>query len=65
MEKTKAAIFYYIIRPLLNRLCRQEMLQCPCCGDLLTKYNQGYLHMVDGDADCYGALSKGKGNWRG
>jgi hypothetical protein len=40
----------------------KRIRDCPCCGDLLQFYDDcGWIHMVDGDADCYGALSYGKG----
>lgn len=65
MNKIKAAIFYYVLRPLLNRFGGTEMRSCPMCGELLDhSESHGYLHLVDGDADCYGALSAGKGRFK-
>jgi hypothetical protein len=64
MNKLRAAIFYYLIRPILNRT-EEGLIDCPMCGELLQKYDVcGYLHLADGDADCYGALGAGKGSFR-
>lgn len=61
MRKLKAIVFCYVIKPYLDRFCKQQLIDCPCCGELLQRYNDcGYVHMVDGDADCYGALGVGK-----
>ena len=58
-----AAIFIAYVLPALNKHCSEPIIECPCCGELLQKYDeQGYLHLADGDADCYGALGIGKGN---
>ena len=68
MRKLKAAVFYYLIRPIMNRspkLVDAGITDCPMCGELLTYYKKdGFLHMSDGDADCYGALGKGKGSFK-
>ncbi len=66
MEKrTKAAFFYYILRPLMNRFVTDSIVECPICGELLQKYDeQGFLHIADGDADCYGAIGAGKGSFK-
>ena len=62
IEKIKAAIFVYLILPYLNRYPTEDIIDCPCCGELLQFYKvNGYLHLADGDADCYGALGYGKG----
>lgn len=64
-EKMKAAVFFWIIRPIMNRIPSLRdagIVDCPCCGRLLEYYPvQGFLHLSDGDADCFGALGKGKG----
>jgi hypothetical protein len=61
-EKVKAATFVYLVRPILNRFCDENVIDCPVCGKLLQKYSDcGYLHLADGDADCYGAIGYGKG----
>lgn len=63
-QKLLASIFYYTVLPFMNRFCTEQFIKCPCCGELLAKYHEnGYLHMCDGDADCYGALGKGKGSY--
>lgn len=65
IRKEMAAIFYYIIRPVMNRLCKEDIIECPVCGELLQRYDDcGYIHLADGDADCYGALGKGKGSFK-
>jgi len=63
-KKAKAALFYYFIRPYYNAHMKDhELIECPVCGKLLQYYEkEGFLHLSDGDADCYGALGKGKGN---
>lgn len=64
-EKLKASIFYYLIRPVMNRLSSEDIVDCPVCGKLLQKYDaQGYLHISDGDADCYSAIGVGKGSFK-
>ena len=67
MNKLKAAIFYYVLRPVMNRcgwLTARGIIACPMCGELLEHYDShGLLHLADGDADCYGALSAGKGSF--
>ena len=49
----KAAVFYYLIRPVMNRLpAKDSIADCPMCGELLFYYeNDGFLHLADGDAD--------------
>ncbi len=68
IEKIKAALFVYAVLPYLNRKQMaadnrdDDYIKCPCCGKWLQFYkNNGYLHAMDGDADCYGALGYGKG----
>jgi hypothetical protein len=62
MKKIKAFVFVYICKPYLDAFNDEGLIDCPCCGELLQKYDDcGYLHMIDGDADCYGALGTGKG----
>lgn len=62
-KKLMATIFVEYVLPVLNRYGDDPLVECPCCGELLQKYGaQGYLHMADGDVDCYGALGLGKGN---
>lgn len=64
MQRIKAALFVYIIRHFLHGDVG-DIRRCPVCGDLLQFYKHyGWLHIVDGDADCYGALSYGKGKRR-
>ena len=59
MKKIKAWLFVYAIRPFLKP---GDIRDCPVCGELLSYYDShGWLHTCDGDADCYGALSYGKG----
>lgn len=61
----KAAVFYYVIRPAMNRVVSAQIVDCPCCGELLQKYDDcGFVHLEDGDADCYGALGTGKGSFK-
>ena len=60
-QKLKAAVFVYAVRPFLSRDA-ERVRDCPVCGQLLELYDDyGWLHLADGDADCYGALSYGKG----
>ena len=62
MNKIKAAIFVYVIRPWLAKADSGDVRDCPVCGELLQFYpRDGWLHLADGDADCYGALGYGKG----
>ena len=62
IERMKAAIFVYVVRPMLPP---GDVRDCPCCGELLEWYDDyGWLHLADGDADCYGALAYGKGPYR-
>lgn len=62
MKKIKAWLFVHLVRPLMRDGETGELRKCPCCGELLQFYpSHGWLHMVDGDADCFGALSYGKG----
>jgi transcription initiation factor IIE alpha subunit len=64
-ERTKAAVFYYIIRPMMNRFVSERIVKCPMCGEMLQYYDeQGFLHLADGDADCYGVLGAGKGSFK-
>jgi len=64
LEKLKAWLFVHVIRPAL-KYETGGIRHCPVCGDLLQCYDDyGWLHLVDGDADCYGALSYGKGQHR-
>ena len=59
LNTAKAWVFVHIIRRLLKR---GDNRSCPMCGQLLQFYDDyGWLHMADGDADCYGALGYGKG----
>lgn len=61
MKRIRASIFYYFIRPVINRFCTSEIMTCLMCGELLQRYEDcGYTHLVDGDRDCYGLLGKGK-----
>lgn len=61
-QKLTAALFVYIVRPVMNAACAEPVKRCPCCGEFLQKYDDcGYVHIGEGDADCYGALSYGKG----
>jgi hypothetical protein len=63
LKKIKAWVFVHIVLPCLNAFCKEDIIACPCCGELLQHYSEnGYLHLADGDADCYGALGYGKGN---
>ena len=65
MKKLKAALFYYIVRPIMNRTVKRTIVTCPCCRELLEYYDDsGLLHLADGDADCYGALGAGKGRFK-
>jgi hypothetical protein len=69
VQKMKAWIWVHVLRPRWNR---EEMVanpgeyscrRCPMCGDLLEWDSEcGWLHLGDGDADCWGALSYGKGS---
>lgn len=60
IQKFKAAVFVYIVRPFLSET-DSGIRDCPLCGMLLQHYTDaGWLHMADGDADCYGALGVGK-----
>ena len=62
MNRLKASIFVYLIRPLLKNAESGDVMDCPVCGELLQFYERdGWLHLADGDADCYGALGYGKG----
>jgi hypothetical protein len=64
IQKIKATLFVHAIRPFLKEN-ENRIMKCPVCGDLLQWYDDyGWLHLVDGDADCYGALSYGKGKKR-
>lgn len=55
-----AWIFVHAIRPCLS--AGDGIRPCPVCGVLLQWYDDyGWLHLTDGDADCWGALSYGKG----
>lgn len=59
LKKVKARIFVHLIRPLLSE---GDIRTCPMCGELLQWYDShGWLHLADGDADCWGALGYGKG----
>ena len=65
MNTLKAFIFYWLLRPILNRVSGESVRSCPMCGELLQYYGDaGYLHIGDGDADCYGALNAGKGSFK-
>lgn len=62
LNELKATVFVYLVRPYLKPN-ESGIRDCPCCGELLSYYDeQGWLHMQDGDADCYGALGYGKGS---
>lgn len=56
----KVWAFVYLVLPVINKFCKKDLIDCPCCGELLQKYDEGYLHMADGDRDCYGMLGAGK-----
>jgi hypothetical protein len=59
MKRLKAWLFVHLVRP---RLAPGDIRECPMCGELLQWYDRdGWLHLADGDADCYGALGYGKG----
>jgi hypothetical protein len=64
VKLVRAWLHYYISRPVMNQMSRlgwlDDVVRCPGCGELLSHYDQGYLHMADGDADCAGLLGKGK-----
>jgi len=66
-EKILASIFYYYMLPLLNKYkTDRTIFRCPMCDELLEFYDkQGWLHLEDGDADCWGCLSIGKGDAKG
>jgi hypothetical protein len=62
MNKIKAWVFIYLIRPFLKKGGDSGLMDCPMCGRLLDyTSSHGWLHMADGDTDCYGAISHGKG----
>lgn len=66
MKKTRAYIFYYIVRPVLNRFTKEgSFMKCPLCDDYIQKYGDvGFVHLSSGDADCFEALGKGKGSFK-
>lgn len=68
VEQIKARAFYYVLRPIMNRIPAirdRQLVACPMCGECLQHYDkQGFLHLIDGDADCYGALGAGKGSFK-
>jgi hypothetical protein len=62
MKTAKAWLFVHVIRPFLSKGNFGDIQDCPVCGHLLQWYDShGWLHLSDGDADCWGALGHGKG----
>ncbi len=62
-KKLRALVFVHIVRPKLAKPDNDSrIMDCPLCGELLQYYEaNGWLHLVDGDADCWGVLGYGKG----
>lgn len=55
IDKLKAYVQYYIIRPILNRSYMKEkgITKCWSCGDLLEYYEDiGFTHVGLGDVEC-------------
>lgn len=62
LKRQRAEMFVYVIKPLMDRFGNKEICACPMCGEMLQYYRDcGYVHLADGDADCYGVLGTGKG----
>ncbi len=62
MKKLRAWLFVKFVRNRLKHGEPGDLRDCPMCGQLLQWYSKdGWLHMADGDADCYGAIGAGKG----